>query len=130
MSDAEPKWLDPEILRILHDEQIAEHGGLPGVRDEGALEAAFARPLNKFAYGENDLCALAAAYGFGLARNHPFSDGNKRAAALASFLFLEINGLTVPENTDEVEATFLALAAGKLSEDALADWLHAHSTPA
>lgn len=130
MSGPEPTWLDPETLLILHDEQIAEHGGLSGVRDEGALEAALARPMNKFAYGESDLYALAAAYGFGLARNHPFSDGNKRSAALASFLFLEINGLMVPENTDEVEAVFLALAAGGLSEEGLAEWLRKNSTPA
>lgn len=130
MTDAPPVWLDQELLKILHDEQIAEHGGLLGVRDMGALEAALARPENKWAYGETNFFALAAAYGFGLARNHPFSDGNKRIAAIASFLFLEINGWQVPEDADAVEAAFLALAAGDMDEDGLAAWLRERAIPA
>jgi death on curing protein len=129
MTAKDPCWLDPETLKVLHDEQIADHGGLPGLRDGGAFDAALSRPLNKHAYGEQDLFALAAAYGFGLARNHPFSDGNKRIAALATFLFLEVNGWSVPEDTDAVEQTFLALAAGELAEEELADWLRARSLP-
>ncbi|MFD1331755.1 type II toxin-antitoxin system death-on-curing family toxin [Methylopila musalis] len=125
MKRREPLWLKPAVLEILHGEQIATHGGLPGLRDRGAFDAALSRPFNKWLYGEDDLFALAAAYGFGLARNHPFSDGNKRASAIACFLFLELNGVVIPEDTDAVETTFLALAAGALSEDELAAWLKA-----
>jgi death-on-curing protein len=126
----EPQWLEPDAVMSLHDEQISTHGGMPGVRDAGALESALARPRNKWLYGEEDLFALAAAYGFGLARNHPFSDGNKRIAAIAALTFVELNGSAIIASADDVEETFLALAAGSLSEDAFADWLRGHAEPA
>jgi death on curing protein len=130
MTDArEPRWLDLELVVEAHDLTIARHGGLPGVRDVAALESALARPKNKWAYGEEDLFALASAYGFGLARNHAFSDGNKRIAAISVFLFLGQNGFWVPRDTPAVIATFLALAAGDLSEDQLADWLRERARP-
>ncbi|GLK76798.1 death-on-curing protein [Methylopila jiangsuensis] len=122
---SEPFWLDDEILLQAHDWSIAIHGGLSGLRDVAALESALARPRNKWAYGETDLFALAASYGFGLARNHPFADGNKRAAYMATRLFLERNGSKLAASEEDKIKTFLALAAGTLSEDDLAAWLRA-----
>jgi len=118
-------WIDVETLRVLHAEQLAIFGGLPGLRDEGLLESAMARPMNRAAYGDVDVHELAAAYAFGLARNHPFADGNKRAALIASELFLNANGFELTASDDEVISTFLALAAGEISEAALADWFRA-----
>ena len=99
------------------------------MRDLGALAAALARPQNTWAYGGTDGFALAAACGFGLARNHPFTDGNKRIASIATLLFLDVNGWSVPADTDAVEAAFLALAAGEASEDDLAAWLRTRALP-
>ena len=111
----------------MHDRQLAEHGGGEGVRDAGLLESALQRPVNKFAYGEPDLFDLAAAYAYGIARNHPFVDGNKRTALVASFTFLKLNGLRMTSTQAENVAVFLALAAGELDEDALAAWLREHA---
>ena len=105
-----------------HAEQLAEHGGAEAVRDMGALESAMARAANLAAYGVPDAAALASGYAFGIARNHPFVDGNKRAAAVVSETFLMLNGFTLAATDAEVVVAFLALAAGELSEDEMADW--------
>jgi len=115
-------WVGLAVVQALHDRQLAEHGGLSGVRDMGALESALARPLNLAAYGEPDAADLAAAYAFGLARNHGFADGNKRSAWVVARLFLMANGVSL--NFDKAEALqmVLALAAGELAEDQVAAW--------
>ena len=123
------RFISRRTLELLHDESLAEHGGRPGLRDEGLLESALARPLQLMAYGEPDLAALAAAYGFGLVRNPAFVDGNKRAAFLATGLFLALNGQRLMTTQADATLTMLALAAGDLSEDAFADWLRAHTQP-
>ncbi len=111
-----------EVALATHAEQLAEHGGGDGIRDAGMLESAMARPRNLADYGEPDAAALAAAYAFGIARNHPFTDGNKRTAAVVSETFLMLNGCTLDASDAEVVVAFVALAAGELSEDELADW--------
>ena len=123
------RFISRRALELLHDESLAEHGGRPGLRDEGLLESALARPLQLMTYGEPDLAALAAAYGFGLVRNHAFVDGNKRAAFLAAGLFLALNGERLVTTQADATLTMLALAAGDLTEDAFADWLRAHTQP-
>ncbi|MDZ4276919.1 MAG: type II toxin-antitoxin system death-on-curing family toxin [Erythrobacter sp.] len=116
-------WVATSVAQAAHREQLAEHGGLDGVRDPALLESAMARPQQLEAYGKPDAAALAAAYAFGIARNHPFTDGNKRTAAVVSETFLVVNGFEMPATSDaEVAAAFIALAAGELSEDELADW--------
>jgi death on curing protein len=120
-------WVDREVLLALHDESLAEHGGGAGLRDAGLLESALNRPLDKANYGSPDVAELAAAYGYGLARNHPFVDGNKRAAFLAIGLFLYANGYRLTATQVEATRTILALAAGTLSEEALTDWIRAHA---
>ena len=122
-----PKWLPPGAVLAMHDRQLAEHGGGEGIRDAGLLESALQRPVNKLAYGEPDLFALAAAYAYGIARNHPFVDGNKRTALVASLTFLKLNGLRMTSTQAENVVVFLALAAGELDEDELAAWLRAHA---
>lgn len=124
-----PKWLRREAVLILHDESLADHGGASGVRDEGLFDSALARPENLIAYGQPDLFDLAAAYAFGIVRNHPFIDGNKRTGFLAAAVFLEINGWML--TADEIDATVqtLQLAAGELSEAAYADWLRRSCEP-
>ena len=126
----EPRWLDATIALAIHDRQLAEHGGGFGVRDAGLLDSALNRPINQWTYGEDDLAALAAAYAFGVARNHPFVDGNKRTAWVLARLFLVMNGETLVFEPSEAIQTVLALAAGELSEDALADWFRGHLRPA
>lgn len=121
-----PTWLDRRVVLAIHDEQIAEHGGQPGIRDPGLLDSALARPLNTFAYGEADLAAMAAAYAFGIARNHPFLDGNKRTALVVSETFLLLNGHELNADDADCVLTFLKLAAGELSEEALAHWFRGH----
>lgn len=116
-------WVDPTVIRAVHDEQLAEHGGAEGLRDLGLLESALARPQQLAAYGEPDAAALAAAYGFGLARNHPFVDGNKRTAFVAVELFLALNGFALTATDVDCVLTMLELAAGNLSEPDFADWL-------
>ncbi len=118
----EPIWLDSRIAHAVHDRQLAEHGGGAGVRDEGALESALARPVNQWAYGSDDLVALAAAYAYGIARNHPFVDGNKRTAWIFARLFLVANGVEIAFEKIEAINIVIALAAGELTEDELADW--------
>lgn len=115
-------WIATEVALAAHAEQLAEHGGGEGVRDAGALESAMARPRNLAHYGDPDAAALAAAYAFGIARNHPFVDGNKRTAAVVSETFLMLNGHPLDATDAEVVVAFLALAAGELEEDELADW--------
>ncbi|USA61503.1 type II toxin-antitoxin system death-on-curing family toxin [Qipengyuania citrea] len=122
----EPEWLSLDIALAVHDRQLAEHGGPTGVRDQGMLESALARPLNQWSYGEDDLCALAAAYAYGIARNHPFTDGNKRTAWVFARLFLRLNSQTISFTPKEAIDTVLALAAGDLTEAELADWFRAH----
>ncbi len=127
----EPVWLTIELIERVHDRQLAEHGGPAGVRDRGMLESAMTRSRQKFVYAglDIDLPALAAAYAFGLARNHPFVDGNKRTAAVACELFLELNGHLLIAGDEELYPLFAALAAGELDEDGLAEWLRRHSRP-
>jgi len=121
----EPKFLSAAVAYAVHDRQLAEHGGLAGVKDAGLLESALARPVNKHAYGEDDPCALAAAYAFGIARNHPFNDGNKRTAWVIARLFLRLNGVQIAFDKAEAIRMVLALASGSLAEDAVAEWFRA-----
>lgn len=121
------EWVLLRTALALHEEQISEHGGGSGVRDMGMLESAIARPENQAAYGEIDGPALAAAYAFGIARNHPFVDGNKRTAFEVSATFLILNGFVLTATEEDVVTTFLSLAAGTLSEPDLADWFRANS---
>ncbi len=123
------RWIAPEVALAAHREQIAEHGGEDGVRDHGLLEAAMARPLNLAAYGNPDPAALAAAYAYGIARNHPFADGNKRTAAVVSETFLAMNGYALAASDAELVVIFLALAAGEIPEDELAAWFRGHIAP-
>jgi death on curing protein len=117
------QWIDKSVLLILHDESLAEHGGGVGIRDDGLLDSALARPLNTQAYGTPDIAELAAAYGFGLAKNHPFVDGNKRAAFLAVGLFLYLNGYRLTANQADATRAVLALAAGDIGEAQFAQWI-------
>lgn len=119
-------WLRQDVVLALHDEQIAEHGGLSGIRDLALVESALARPLNLASYGAPDAASLAAAFAFGLARNHPFSDGNKRTAAVVSLTFLLLNGAQFEITEAELVVMTLALAAGDLSEDDVARWFRDH----
>ena len=119
----EPKWLSKSPILAVHERQIAEHGGASGARDEGLLESALARPLNQFAYGSGDVVAMAAAYAFGLARNHPFVDGNKRTAFVACELFLAANDHELAAGDEECLAMMLALAASEIGEGEFAAWL-------
>lgn len=126
----EPTWLPRLVLDAVHLDQLREHGGLPGLRDEAALESALARPKQKWTYDdEADLPLLAAAYGFGLATNHPFRDGNKRTAFLAMAIFLGLNGLELEAPEAEVVTVMVGVAAGQLKERQLADWVRAHLVP-
>jgi death-on-curing protein len=119
-----PKWVDRRAMVLLHEETLAEHGGLPGLRDDGALDASLARPRHLHAYEpESDLARLAAAYGFGIVRNHPFNDGNKRAGFLAIGLFLARNGQELSADPMEAIAVILRLAEGKMTELELASWI-------
>jgi death on curing protein len=119
----EPEWLDTDIVLDIHAEQLALFGGGDGMRDLGLLESALARPLNKFAYGETDLATLAAAYAFGIARNHPFVDGNKRAAFGSMIVFLGLNDIDLDVPPEDATAIILEVAAGEIDEDGLARWL-------
>ena len=123
----EPRWLSRVVVDAIHADQIRQHGGLPGIRDENVLESALARPRQKWEYDESaDLPLLAAAYAFGFVRNHPYSDGNKRIGFLALATFLGINGRELDTNDEEVVTTILAFAAGGLTETELADWVRGH----
>lgn len=116
-------WISLAVALAVHEEQLAEHGGGSGVRDSGLLESALARPQQLAAYGEPDLADLAAAYGYGIVRNHPFVDGNKRTGAVVMELFLALHGVELACSDAELVETILALASGDLSQEALAAWL-------
>ena len=120
------KWINRQVLLLLHDESLAEHGGASGLRDEGLLESALARPLNLALYGEPDAASLAASYGLGLAKNHAFIDGNKRAAFLAVGLFLGLNGYRLKATQADATLTVLSVAAGELDEAGFAQWIRTH----
>ena len=120
-------WVEKTTVVAIHEEQLAEHGGAKGLRDEALLESALARPRNLAAYGDPDIADLAAAYGFALARNHAFGDGNKRSAFVASELFLELNGHMLDAGDIECVVTMLALASGDLDESSFADWIRQHA---
>ena len=123
---SEPIWLGVELVIDIHSEQLALFGGPDGLRDRGLLESALARPVNKHAYGETDLAALAASYAFGIARNHPFIDGNKRVAFASFLVFLGLNGVRFRVEPAHATASVLALAAGELDEEAFAHWVKAN----
>jgi len=128
---AEPLWLDRDLVLALHDDILAATGGAAGVRDEGLLESALARPLNRFAYeGVTDVIDLAATYAVAIASNHPFIDGNKRSAFMALGLFLEENGFRLEANTGDATETMLAVACGDMTIEALAAWLRPNIAPA
>jgi death-on-curing protein len=114
--------VDPTAILALHDQQLDEHGGLPGIRGRNSFESALTRPQNQAAYGEPDVAALAAAYAYGLARNHAFSDGNKRIAWITANVFLALNGYAVEFSSAEAYSTVNAVAEGVISEDQLAEW--------
>ena len=120
------RWIDRRALELLHDESLAEHGGASGIRDEGLLESALARPLNLAAYGEPDFAELAASYAVGLAKNHAFVDGNKRAAFLAVGLFLALNCWRLVTTQADATLAVLNIAAGEWNDDAFARWLRDH----
>lgn len=122
-------WVDKRALLLLHDESLAEHGGLGGLRDEGLLDSALARPTNLAAYGEPDLIELAASYCVGLAKNHPFVDGNKRAALLAMGMFLYLNGHRLVASQADATLAILAVASSEWDEPTLAAWLRRHTEP-
>ena len=123
------RWLTRNAIEIIHDEQISEHGGLQGLKDENALESSLARPQNKNVYGEDDIHVLAAAYLYGIARNHPFSDGNKRTGFLAAFSFLALNGFLLEMEQADAIAFVLSVAAGEIDEDGAARFLRDFSVP-
>ena len=122
-----PLWIPRFIVDSIHFEQLKEHGGSYGVRDEGALDSALARPQHKHAYEEEaDLADFAAAYAFGIVRSHPFVDGNKRTGFMIAYTFVGLNGYEIDASQDEVEQTIVRLADGTLSERKLAEWIREH----
>jgi death on curing protein len=121
---SEPRWLSMNVILAIHSDQVREHGGSLGVRDNGLLESALDRPRHRFYYEpDSDPAQLAAAYGIGIAKNHPFVDGNKRVAFQAMYVFLGVNGLTITADEEEVVRLVLALASGELNEEELVAWL-------
>ncbi|HEV6967095.1 type II toxin-antitoxin system death-on-curing family toxin [Roseateles sp.] len=122
------RWVHVDVLQAVHLEQLAEHGGAPGTRDEGLFESALARPQNLALYGEPDVFDLAAAYAVGLAQNRPFVDGNKRTAYVAMELFLVLNGFELTADDAAATLTMLAVAAGDTDEPTLARWLREHTS--
>jgi death-on-curing protein len=122
-------WVEEAVVLALHEEHLEEHGGAVGIRDRGLLESALFRPQNLADYGEPDRAALAAAYGFGIAKNHPFMDGNKRTAFTVTELFLVLNGYELMADDASCVVTMLKLAEGSLSETAFADWIRANIRP-
>ena len=119
----EPIWVDASVVLAVNDEQLAEHGGASGVRDAGLLESALARPRNRYAYDKASLHALAASYAHGIAKNHPFMDGNKRTSLVIAELFLNLNGIELTASDEAVVITWLKLAAGDISDIGLEDWI-------
>lgn len=121
---AEPEWVDVRVVKTLHDRSIALHGGRPGLRNEGLLESALDRPKNRYFYeGVEDVVELAATYGVAVAANHPFSDGNKRAAFLCLLLFLRLNGSRLTADRVDATRTILAVDAGEIGIEQLAAWI-------
>jgi death-on-curing protein len=126
----EPRWVSKEALRLLHKQGLRRFGGADGLRDEGLLDSALARPQHRFAYEEeSDVCRLAASYAAGIAKNHPFIDGNKRAAFAAVGLFLLLNGLRLTAPQPMATVAMLDLAAGEMTEEEFATWLRDHTAP-
>lgn len=125
----EPKWLGVDAVLIMHEEQLAEHGGASGIRDLGLLDSALARPRNAWSYGQSDLVALGALYAAGVMRNHPFVDGNKRTGFLAAYAFLYVNGLEIVASEAEVIVQCLALAADEIDDGEFAAWLRENVQP-
>lgn len=123
-------WLSQDLIRAIHDEQLAEHGGSTGLRDPGLLESALARPLNRAGYGDPDVGELAAVYALAIARNHPFIDGNKRTAFVALEVFLRLNGCVFTVDDAEAVVMMLAMAAGELPDDEFTAWVRMHTTQA
>ncbi len=122
-----PRWVPHIVIEAVHLDQIREHGGLPGLRDEALLDSALARPQHKWTYKRRpDLAALAAAYLFGIVRNHPFRDGNKRVAFLVAEMFLGLNGSGIDANDADIVDLMLGAAAGELTEGAIAKWIRSH----
>lgn len=120
---SEPVWLSAELVIAIHEEQLRIYGGPPGIRDRGMLESALGRAPNKWSYGETDLAALAAAYAYGIAKNHPFVDGNKRASLLSLITFLGLNGVDFVVAEADAAAAILGLAAGEIEEEGLTRWI-------
>ena len=126
---AEPTWLSRVVVDAIHNDQMREHGGLRGIRDENALESALARPQQKWHYDNAiEVPTLAAAYAFGLVKNHPYRDGNKRIGFLAMVTFLGVNGYAFSATDAEVVTEIVALADGSVSEEAMVDWIRQHSS--
>lgn len=128
----DPRWLSRKIVEAIHDDQLQQHGGLPGVRDEGAVESALARPRHLWTYGEEDdldAARLAAANGVGIARNPGYRDGNKRTAFMAMYVFLKLNGYRIEADQPAVVDLMRAVAEGNCSEQELSEWLREHSVP-
>ena len=123
------KWVNRQVLLLLHDESLAEHGGASGLRDEGLFESALARPFNRALYEQADIASLAASYGVGLAKNHPFVDGNKRAAFLAIGLFLAMNGYRLQASQADATLTVMDVAAGVMEESDFAQWIRDNIRP-
>jgi death-on-curing protein len=126
---AEPSWLSRTVVDAIHNDQLREHGGRPGIRDENVLESALARPQQKWHYADStDIPMMAAAYAFGLVKNHPYRDGNKRIGFLVMVTFLGMNGRELEATDAEVVAEIVALADGSVSKESLANWIRQHST--
>lgn len=119
-------WIDESVVMAIHDQQLLAHGGVSGMRDAGLLESALARPLNQAYYGSSSIAECAAAYGYGIVKNHPFVDGNKRTAFVCVELFLVLNGYALTANDAECVDVMLALAASELNETMFATWIHTH----
>jgi death-on-curing protein len=125
---SEPRWLSVAVVTAIHADQVREHGGAPGIRDSGLLESALERPRNEYHYGETrDLASLAASYGFGLAMNHAFTDGNKRVAFQAMAVFMLLNGMTFTASEEDVVRTIIALAASELEQKDLEAWVRVNT---
>ena len=122
-------WIDATVIETIHEAQLAEHGGLLGVRDAGLLASALARPQNLALYATPDMAELAAAYGYGISRNHAFIDGNKRTGFVAAELFCALNGFELVANDSDCVLAMLAVASGEITEEAFADWLRANLRP-
>ena len=127
MRNREPRWVSRVVVDAIQTDMLLTHGGMPGLRDETLLESTLARPRQRYAYEPRaDLAALAAAYGYGLARNHPYNDGNKRVAFVVVAVFLGLNGYELTASDVDVVTTVVALAAGEIDEETLADWIRLH----